>query len=504
MLIVPDVRRWQSRPANPLRLLAFVVALTGAATLAIAQSGPPPGREMRTMGAPPVSQVELVRKLRSLADSLTRLERFSGVVFLAKDGAPVFTESYGFADREAKRRNTAATTFNVSSIGKLFTMMATAQLIADGKLAMDGTIFRYWPDYPDATAAGKITIRQLLEHRSGITGDIFENPSMRRSNRDALAMVVKNPLAFEPGTRQQYSNAGYVVLGEIIARVSHESYEDYIRRHVFTPAGMSATGFPSNDSLPPNTAIGYTRGIDDDQPMPTPLPPLARNTSVQPRRGSAAGGSYSNVNDLFRFLLARRQGTLGAPPRREQNISAGGSPGSNGIIAEGLPGGYDLIVLSNFDPPAAGVISDAVESWLGGGRGGPDRVRVGGPPRGNGGGPDAPRAGSAAMTSLPDTPVGRAASDYLKAFATGDTSVMRAFMLTHLVPGARSWDERLVQYGEMFGEIGALTLVDADAVSDTEISMRVTGARSGPLTLILRIESVSPYRIAGLQVRMER
>ena len=490
--------------ATPLRHLAMGAAMTCAPMLTMAQGGPPPGRESRTPGVPPMSQDELVRALKTRVDSLTRLERFSGVVLLARNGVPVVTESYGYADREAKRRNDAATTFNVSSIGKLFTMLAAAQLVVDGKLAMDGIIARYWPDYPDAAAAAKITIRQLLEHRSGIDGNIFANPSTRRSNRDALALVVNNPLAFEPGTRQQYSNAGYVVLGEIIARVSGETYEDYIRGHVLAPAGMGATGFPSNDSLPPNTAIGYTRGLDEDQPPPSSLPPLARNTAVQPRRGSAAGGSYSNVKDLYRFLLARRQGSLGAPPRREQTIAAGGSPGSNGIIAEGLPGGYDLIVLSNFDPPAAGVILDAVESWLGGGRGGSDRVRVGGPPRGSGAGPDAPRAGRNVMTSLPDTPVGRAASDYLKAFSTGDTSVVRAFLMAHMVPGARSWDERMAQYGEMYGDNGALTLVDADAVSDTEITMRVTGARSGPLVVMLRIEPAAPYRVTGLQFRMER
>ncbi|MBC7843808.1 MAG: beta-lactamase family protein [Gemmatimonadaceae bacterium] len=487
-----------------MRHLALGAALTCAPSVLSAQGGPPHERDVQTISASPMSQDELVRALKSLGDSLTRLERFSGVVLLARNGVPVATESYGYADREAKRRNTPATTFNVSSIGKLFTMLAAAQLVTDGTLAMDGTIARYWPDYPDAAAASKITIRQLLEHRSGIDGDIFVNPSARRSNRDALALVTNQPLAFEPGTRQQYSNAGYVVLGEIIARVSGETYEDYIRRHVLAPAGMAATGFPSNDSLPPNTAIGYTRGLDDDQPLPSPLPPLARNTGVQPRRGSAAGGSYSNVSDLLRFVLARRQGSLGAPPRREQTIAAGGSPGSNGIIAEGLPGGYDLIVLANFDPPAAGVILDAVESWLGGGRSGPDRVRVGGPPRGGAAGPDAPRAGGIVTTTLPETPVGRVASDYLKAFATGDTSVMRAFLLTRVVPGARSWDERVAQYREMYGENGALTLVDADAASDAEITMRVTGSRSGPLVVMLRIEPAAPFRIVGMQFRMER
>ena len=469
--------------------LAFTIALTCVSlpTTARAQGGPSP-----------LTPDALVQKLRSHADSLAREDRFSGVILLARNGTPIFVQAYGFSDREARRRNTVATAFNVSSIGKLFTMMAVAQLVADGRLAMDGTIARYWPDYPDQAAAAKITIRQLLEHRSGITGDIFANPATRISNHAAVELVVHNPLAFEPGTRTEYSNAGYIILGEIIERVTHQDYHAYIAAHVVTPAGMTATGFPSNDALPTSAAIGYTRGLDDDAPPPSPLPPLRRNTSVQPRRGSAAGGSYSNVNDLLRFIMARRAGTLGAPPRRAQNVSAGGSPGSNGIIAEGLPGEYDLIVLSNFDPPAAGAIERTVEEWLGGDRPGPGRVRIGGPPR------DAAPSTAGASTTFPDTPVGHAAADYLKAFATGDTTVMRSFLATRMMPGQRSTDERLGQYREMFADNGAMTLVGVDAASESEITMRVNGALSGPLLITLRIESAAPYRINGIQFRMER
>ncbi len=479
-------------------LAAFIVGCGLASVAADAQRGPPPGRERQQADAPPIPQDELVRRLRSLADSLSRADRFSGVVLLARNGAPVFTRAYGFSDREAKRPNTVATTFNVSSIGKLFTMMAVAQLVADGRLALDGTIARYWPDYPDAAAAAKITIQQLLEHRSGITGDIFASPSTRRSNHDAVALVVHSPLAFEPGTRSEYSNAGYVVLGEIVERVTHEDYHAYVARRVFTPAGMTATGFPSNDALPPTAAIGYTRGLDEDAPPPATLPPFSRNTSVQPRRGSAAGGSYSNVNDLLRFVMARRRGTLGAPPRRAQNVSAGGSPGSNGIIAEGLPGGYDLIVLSNFDPPAAGAIERVVGEWLGGGRGEPGRVQIGGS------GGAAQSAPGPVRTTFPETPVGHAAADYLQAFASGDTSIMRSFLTTRMAPGQRSTDERLTQYREMYAETGAMTLVGVDAASEAAITMRVNGARSGPLVITLRIETAAPYRINGIQVLMDR
>ena len=143
------------------QLTVLALACGPMLTALDAQAGPPTVREVRLPDAPPITQDELVRKLRSLTDSLSREDRFSGVVLLARNGTPLFTQAYGFSDREAKRRNTVATTFNVSSIGKLFTMMAVAQLVADGKLALDGTISRYWPDYPDTAAAGKITNRHL-------------------------------------------------------------------------------------------------------------------------------------------------------------------------------------------------------------------------------------------------------------------------------------------------------------------------------------------------------
>jgi hypothetical protein len=190
---------------------------------------------------------------------------------------------------------------------------------------------------------------------------------------------------------------------------------------------------------------------------------------------------------------------------------AGGSPGSNAMVAEGLPDGYDLIVLSNFDPPAAGAIADAVEGWLGGRRGGPGDVRVGGPrivvrrgPGGAGDGPPPDAAQGPMLPTLPDTPAGRVAGEYLRAFASGDTAVMRIFIGTRMAPNGLTLDERVGRYSEMFTENGALTLNGARSATPNDVSMAVSGARSGPMTMTMTVEAAAPYRVTGIRILMER
>ncbi len=508
---VQHARRAFHARSTLLTAMVCVVVTTAAG----AQTGPPPGGMRREMGPPPVSQVDLTRKVRKLAETLTKQDRFSGTILLAQDGRKVFEGAYGFADREAKRAMTVGSIMNLSSIGKMFTQIAIGQLAAAGKLSLDSTIATYWPDYPDPAAARKVTIRHLLTHRSGIDGDIFENPLTRRNNRDVLAAATRNPLAFEPGTKQEYSNAGYVVLGEIVERLSGEVYHEYIRRHVFAAAGMTASDFPAIDSLPPHAALGYTRELGPDAP-PTEVPaPLTRSAPIQPRRGSAAGGSYSNVNDLLRFVVARRTGTLGVPPRRSQDIAAGGSPGSNAFIAEGLPGGYDVIVLANFDPPAAGTIVDSVERWLGGGgpggagetRGGGPRIVTRGPAQAGQPGPGdemPPMPEGALQTKLPDTPQGRAAAGYLRAFSSGDAATMRAFIDTQVTKDGRSLDERVSRYQQLFGDMGALSLIGVRVAPDNSFALQVQSAQNGEITVLMSFQPVAPFRITTVQFRVQR
>jgi len=314
---------------------------------------------------PPIAQEELVRRLSATLDSLAGRDQFSGVVVLARGGRPVFERAYGFADREARRPNTVETAFNLGSINKMFTQIAVRQLEAQGKIHLDSTLAHHWPDYPNAEVARRVTIRQLLQHRSGIGGNVFAAPKGGtrgdlRHNRDFLALFASEPLQFEPGTQSRYSNAGYVVLGLLVERLSGEDYYDYVRRHVYTPAGMERTAHFAADSLPPDAALGYTRG----GPGAPEAGPLRRNTETLPGRGSAAGGGYSTARDLLRFVQALRERRIAGGPPAGIGIG-GGAPGINAVVEGDLPGGYDLVVLANLDPPAAQDVGRRVRAWLG-------------------------------------------------------------------------------------------------------------------------------------------
>lgn len=330
----------------------LVIAALAAATLAPAQE-------------PKIQQSELVTRLTNALDSLTKADQFSGVVVVLRQGKPVFERAYGMADREAKRPNTIETAFNLGSINKVFTATAVRQLAAAGKMQLDSTVGFHWPDYPNAEVARKVTVRQLLQMQSGVGGDIFGTPPGKTRhdvmhNRDYLPLFVNEPLQFEPGTSRAYSNAGYVLLGLLVERASGEDYYEYVRNHIYEPAGMTHTAHHPVNALPPNAARGYTRG-DEDAP---PTAPLRRNSELLPGRGSAAGGGYSTAGDLVRFLDALRAKKIPGGPPPGLGV-AGGAPGLNGAIEGELPGEYDVIVLANMDPPAAERVAELVRAWLG-------------------------------------------------------------------------------------------------------------------------------------------
>ena len=327
---------------------------------------PPSGASERPQPAAPIhnDRATVVAALRAFVDSLVKADQFSGAISLVQNGVPVFERAYGYANRATHVRNTLETAFNLGSINKLFTATAVRQLALAGKLNLDSSLARAWPDYPNPDVARRVTVRQIMEHRSGIAGDIFRvpgaaSPGMITHNRQIFSALAGDSLAFAPGSRNQYSNAGYVVLGALIEKLSGEDYYDYIARHITQPAGMTRTGHLMNMSLPARTAIGYTRG-DDDAPPNAAIRP---NTALLPGRGSAAGGGYSTVGDLKKLLVALRKNVIpGAPPAGVG--VAGGTVGVNSVVEGGLLGGYDVIVLANLDPPAAERVARRVREWL--------------------------------------------------------------------------------------------------------------------------------------------
>jgi D-alanyl-D-alanine carboxypeptidase len=329
------------------------------------------------------SDAGLARAADGYLAKLAREDRFSGVVLLARRGPPLFDKAYGLADREGRVPNTTETRFNIGSIDKIFTQVAIARLASEGKLALSDAIRRHLPDYP-SPAADEITILQLVNMTSGL-GDIFNERYAEAAPRlstlaDFLRLFADKPLLFPPGKGRQYSNAGYIVLGLIVEKVSGQGYHDYVREHVFAPAGMSATGPSERGAAGNGRATGYTRESEGAAPAAG----LHPNTASLPARSSSAGGSLSTARDLLNFDRALSSGKLlppewtawiysdktgppsGSPPAPGGGGLgiAGGSPGVNAALESDNTRGYTVVVLANLDPPVAERTAAKLRRWM--------------------------------------------------------------------------------------------------------------------------------------------
>src|SRR5256884_4940378 len=200
---------------------------------------------------PHVNESELIAAVRKKLDGDATAGHFAGTVLIARNGESVLAEAYGLSDREHKTRNQVKTRFRIGSMNKMFTATATLQLVQAGKLGLNDPLGRYLTDYPNKDLAAKVTIYQLLTHTGG-TGDIFgpEFAAHRlelRSLNDYVNLYGSRPLKFEPGSKWEYSNYGFILLGVVIEKVSGQSYYEYVRDHVYKPAGMTSSGSGPED-----------------------------------------------------------------------------------------------------------------------------------------------------------------------------------------------------------------------------------------------------------------
>ncbi len=315
----------------------------------------------------PKTMADVAPAVEKLMDGLVKAKKFSGVVMVAKGDTPILAKAYGYADAGKKIKNTINTRFNLGSINKMFTRIAIGQFVRQGKLSFNDKLIKVLPDYPNRDVAAKVTIGQLVTMTSGM-GDFFNakfeaaDKSKIRSLKDYLPFFVNEPLEFEAGSDHRYSNAGYLVLGLVVEKLSGKSYYDCVRENIFTPAGMSATDSFEIDALPTNTAIGYM------SPGPGKRVP---NKTVQPARGSSAGGGYSTAGDMLKLAVALRSKKLAIPeddgsfPTEFADTGvAGGSPGINAVFISNGHAGYTVVVLSNFDPPSAEKPGMQISNWL--------------------------------------------------------------------------------------------------------------------------------------------
>jgi CubicO group peptidase (beta-lactamase class C family) len=346
-----------------------------------------PERTFSEPGACPFCSMPLIQKvgssrktkdadaaaeLKIFLEGLARQDEFSGAVLLAKHGQIFFSGAYGEANKNFKVPNRIDTKFNLGSMNKMFTAVAIAQLAEAGKLSFDDPLTRFLPNALPGVEAQKIKIKHLLTHTSGL-GDYLFTPEMEKLSKaqfrtvdDWMTRLKHERLAFDPGTSSQYSNTGYLILGKIIEQVSGQSYFDYIREHIYVPAGMLNTDSYEVDKVVANLSLGYIR-------VGTSAATGWRSNLFEDFvKGGPAGGGYSTVEDLFRFALALRSGKL-IPrkyvellmsPKPELNSPnygygfevtgsvvghGGAAPGISSNLLIYLDEGYVVVVLSNYD-----------------------------------------------------------------------------------------------------------------------------------------------------------
>jgi CubicO group peptidase (beta-lactamase class C family) len=251
-----------------------------------------------------LAEAEALAGWKAEIEKRAAADQFSGAVLLAKNGKILFSGAYGLADREKGIKNTLETQFRLGSMNKMFTAVATLQLVQAGKLALDDPLAKHLPDYPNQELAKKVTVRHLLTHTGG-TGDIFgpeydKNRLSLRTLNDYVKLYGARGLQFEPGSRWVYSNYGFLLLGVLIERITGQSYYDYVREHVFKPAGMKSTDSLPEEQVVKKRATGYMRRENAWKP----------NTDTLPWRGTSAGGGYSTVGDLLRFAEALKKGRV--------------------------------------------------------------------------------------------------------------------------------------------------------------------------------------------------
>jgi len=297
---------------------------------------------------------------------------FSGIA-AAANGDARFEHASGFVDETGSRGANADVPFRLASVQKVLTAIAIGQLVDQGKIALDAPVSRYLDGLP--ADLGAATIDQLLHHQSGaasftmITPDFVEGFRAAKSARDLVSLVAAQPLAFPPGSRTEYSNGGYLLLGGVIEAVSGQTYGDYLQAGIFGPLHMAHSAF----AAPADTATRYSRvspGGMIDKPRP-----ISGNKHAAP---TAAGDGVSTAADLLtlgRALVGNQLLSNAVKERIFQRRAgpwrigqSGGAPGTNTDFAVFPDTGWVVVVLSNFDPPGGELMGEVLR-----------KVAVGGP-----------------------------------------------------------------------------------------------------------------------------
>ena len=241
----------------------------------------------------PISGV--ASRLEAKAASYVKDNRLPGAaVGVVHGDSLVWSAGIGFADVASRRAPETTTLYRVASITKTFTGTAIMRLRDEGKLRLDDPVGRYIPEVAHLEG---VTIRRLLSHESGLQSEPPDTDWRRVRYEGSvarnLARVAEISTKVPPNTQRKYSNLGFQLLGEVVARCSGVPYIDCVRSTILEPLGMTHSGFePLPEALATRRATGYGGRFVSDELEPSPIPPTVY----------AEGGLWSCVDDLARWL----------------------------------------------------------------------------------------------------------------------------------------------------------------------------------------------------------
>jgi CubicO group peptidase (beta-lactamase class C family) len=228
-------------------------------------------------------------KLDELMTAYSKVNKFNGSVLVSQNGKILLEKGYGVKNAQNKMLNDANSIYQIYSITKTFTSTVILKLVELKKLSVTDKLSKFYPEFPKGDS---ITIENLLTHTSGIYDYTQGNNMPDLTEKSFIDFIKTKPLDFSPGTNWSYSNSGYWLLGFIIKKVTGISYENAVKKYIFSPLKMTHSGFDFKDLSSKNKTTGYEVFNDE----------IKKEAIVYSPPGAfAAGAIYSTIGDLYKY-----------------------------------------------------------------------------------------------------------------------------------------------------------------------------------------------------------
>jgi CubicO group peptidase (beta-lactamase class C family) len=251
-------------------------------------------------------------ELDSLVIAYANAGKFNGSVLVAKNGSILLNKGYGLRDAASHTFNNENSIFQIGSVTKQFTTAIILKLQEEKKISVNDKLSKFFPDYPKGDS---ITVEQLMTHTSGITNYTNDRNFMStevskpQTREKMMALFKDKPLDFSPGTKWNYSNSAYSLLGYIIEIVAKKPWETVMRDYIFKPVQMTHSGFDFANLKHPEKTTGYFV-LNDVDTVKAPV--------VDSSVSFSAGSIYSTTGDLYRWHKALQNYSILPKPLQER------------------------------------------------------------------------------------------------------------------------------------------------------------------------------------------